>query len=198
MSSLKGTQTLTNLMKAFAGESQARNRYSYFASIAKKEGYKQIEKIFIETADNEKEHAKVFYKHLNAGLGGTAQAVPVDITATYPVAYGTTYDNLIAAAQGEREEWSDLYKSFADTAEQEGFHDVATSFRMIAKVESHHESRYVKLAENIKTDQVFSKPEKTQWICGNCGYIHEGLSAPDLCPACQHPKAYFELLCDNF
>lgn len=198
MSSLKGTKTLTNLMKAFAGESQARNRYTYFASIARKEGFNQIEAIFLETSDNEKEHAKVFYKHLDSGLGGTHEAVPVEFTATYPVAYGSTYENLIAAAAGEHEEWSDLYKNFAETAEQEGFRDVAASFRMISRVESHHESRYLKLAENIKNDQVFNKPTATSWICMNCGYVMEGVSAPEICPACKHPKAYFELLGDNF
>lgn len=198
MSNLTGTKTLTNLMKAFAGESQARTRYTYYASVAKKEGYNQIAAIFLETAENEKEHAKVFFKHLDGGLGGTAQGVPVEITATYPVAYGTTYDNLLAAAAGEREEWSDLYKSFAETAENEGFRDVASSFRMISKVEAHHEARYLKLAKNIEEDQVFNKQESTSWICDNCGYIHEGSSAPEICPACKHPKAYFELLCDNF
>ncbi len=198
MSTLAGTKTLTNLMKAFAGESQARNRYTYFASVARKEGFNQIEAIFTETANNEKEHAKVFYKHLDNGLGGTHAAVPIEITATYPVAYGSTYENLIAAAAGEHEEWTDLYKNFAAIAEQEGFRDVAASFRMIAKVEGHHEARYLKLADNIKQDQVFSKPTATAWICSNCGYVHEGASAPELCPACKHPKAYFELLKDNF
>jgi rubrerythrin len=198
MSNLKGSQTLINLMKAFAGESQARNRYTYYASVAKKEGYIQIESIFTETADNEKEHAKIFFKHIDGGLGGTHEAVPVEITATYPIAYGSTYENLIAAANGELEEWSDLYKNFADTAEKEGFRDVAASFRMVARVESHHESRYRKLADNIKNDRVFSKPTAAAWLCSNCGYVHEGTSAPEICPACKHPKAYFELLCDNF
>ncbi|HBP39153.1 MAG TPA: rubrerythrin family protein [Clostridiales bacterium] len=198
MTSLAGTKTLTNLMKAFAGESQARNRYTYFASIARKEGFNQIESIFTETANNEKEHAKVFYKHVDSGLGGTREGVPVEITAVYPVAYGGTRDNLLAAAAGELEEWSDLYQDFAKTAEHEGFRDIANSFRMIAKVEKHHESRYRKLAENIQTNQVFCKPAATAWICGNCGYVHEGASAPDICPACRHPQAYFELLHDNF
>lgn len=198
MSTLQGTKTLANLMKAFAGESQARNRYTYFASVALKEGFNQIQDIFLETANNEKEHAKLFYKHLDAGLGGTHQAVPVEFTATYPVAYGNTYENLIAAAAGEHEEWSDLYKNFGDIAEEEGFHDVAVTFRMVSRVETHHESRYLKLAENIKNGQVFSKPEPTSWICENCGYVHTGSSAPEMCPACKHPKAYFELLGDNF
>ena len=198
MAKLTGTETLKNLMKAFAGESQARNRYSYFASVAKKEGYNQISAIFLETADNEKEHAKVFYKHIDKGLGGTNEAVPIEITAEYPVAYGDTRENLIAAAAGENEEWSDLYKNFADVAEKEGFKDVASSFRMIAKVEMHHEERYLKLADNIAKDEVFKKNESVLWKCNNCGYVHEGLKAPEICPACQHPKAHFELLCDNF
>jgi rubrerythrin len=198
MSSLTGTKTLTNLMKAFAGESQARNRYTYFATIARKEGFNQIECIFLETADNEKEHAKLFYKALANGLGGANEAIPVDIAATYPVAYGNTAQNLISAANGEHEEWSDLYKNFAAIADEEGFKDVASTFRMVSKVESHHESRYRKLADNIKNGQVFTKPEKTAWICGNCGYVHEGASAPEICPACKHPQAYFSLLCDNF
>ena len=198
MAKLTGTKTLENLMKAFAGESQARNRYSYFASVAKKEGYNQISAIFLETADNEKEHAKVFYKHLAKGLGGANEAVPVEFTAEYPVAYGNTHENLIAAAAGEHEEWSDLYKNFADVAEEEGFKDVASSFRMVSKVEVHHEERYLKLAANVANDQVFKKDESTLWICKNCGYVHEGKSALEMCPACQHPKAHFELLCDNF
>jgi rubrerythrin len=197
MLSLTGTKTLTNLMKAFAGESQARNRYTYFASIARKEGFNQIESIFLETADNEKEHAKLFYKALASGLGAN-EAVPVDITASYPVAYGSTWQNLIAAAAGEHEEWSDLYQNFASMAEQEGFADIANTFRMVAKVEGHHESRYLKLAANIKNCQVFKKPTATAWICGNCGYVHEGAEAPEICPACKHPKAYFSLLSDNF
>lgn len=198
MSSLKGTKTLTNLMKAFAGESQARNRYTYFASVAKKEGYNQIQAIFLETADNEKEHAKVFYKHIDKGLGGTNEAVPIEITAQYPVAYGNTRENLIAAAAGEHEEWSDLYKNFADIAEAEGFKDIATSFRMISRVEKHHEERYLKLADNVAKGEVFKKAEKVLWKCNNCGYVHEGTIAPDICPACQHPQAHFEILCDNF
>jgi rubrerythrin len=198
MPTLAGSQTLHNLMKAFAGESQARNRYTYFASIARKEGYNQIESIFLETAENEKEHAKLFYKALASGLGGASEAIPVEITATYPVAYGNTYQNLVAAAAGEHEEWSDIYRNFAEIADREGFKDVASTFRMVLKVEDHHESRYLKLADNVKNGQVFSKPTATAWICGNCGYVHEGTAAPEICPACKHPKAYFYLLSDNF
>jgi rubrerythrin len=198
MSSLAGTKTLSNLMKAFAGESQARNRYTYFASIARKEGFNQIEAIFQTTADNEKEHAKLFYKALANGLGGANEAVPVAVDAIYPVAYGDTCQNLIAAAGGEHEEWSDLYPSFAKVAEEEGFKDIAATFRLVAKVEQHHEARYRKLADNIKNGQVFNKPTSVAWICQNCGYVYEGKDAPEICPACKHPKAYFELLGDNF
>jgi rubrerythrin len=198
MTSLAGTKTLTNLMKAFAGESQARNRYTYFASIARNEGYNQIEAIFLETAENEKEHAKLFYKALAGGLGGANEAVPIDIAATYPVAYGNTWQNLIASANGELEEWSDIYKNFATVAEQEGFRDIAATLRLIAKVESHHEARYRMLADNIQNDQVFAKPVSTAWICRNCGYVHQGNSAPEMCPACKHPKAYFQVLVDQY
>jgi len=191
MPSIKGTKTELNLLKAFAGESQARNRYTYFASIAKKEGFEQISAIFTETADNEKEHAKVFFKYLEGG--GT------EITATYPAGrLGTTAENLLAAAEGELEEWSILYPDFADVAEAEGFADVAASFREIAKVESHHEMRYRKLLENVKGFTVFKKDGSVFWKCRNCGYIYEGPEVPMECPACHHPQAYFELLADNF
>lgn len=198
MSRLEGTKTLNNLMKAFAGESQARNRYTYFASIARKEGMNQIEAIFLETADNEKEHAKLFYRAIVGGLGGVREATPIEITASYPVAYGNTRENLIAAAAGEHEEWSDLYHSFGDIAEQEGLADIASTFREVSEVEMRHEARYLKLAANIANDQVFKKPEPTLWKCGNCGYVHEGTDAPDICPACKHAKAYFELFCENY
>ncbi|MDQ2086809.1 rubrerythrin family protein [Herbivorax sp. ANBcel31] len=197
MKSLKGTKTMENLMKAFAGESQARNRYTYYASVAKKEGYKQIEGIFIETADNEKEHAKRFYKFLLAGLDGELPAT-VEINADFPVAQGTTLDNLKAAADGENEEWSDLYPEFAKVAEQEGFSDVATAFKMISKAEERHEIRYRKLAKNIAENTVFKKDNKISWKCRNCGYVHEGDSAPEQCPACVHPKAHFEVLAENY
>lgn len=192
MKSLKGTKTAENLLKAFAGESQARNRYTFYASVADKEGYKQIKNLFIETADNEKEHAKRFYKFLVAGLEGELPAA-IEITAGFPVALATTLDNLKAAADGENEEWSDLYPEFAKVAEEEGFSEIATAFRMIAKVEKHHEERYRKLAENVANGVVFKKSEKVVWKCSNCGYIHEGAEAPDKCPACAHPQSYFEL-----
>ena len=197
MKDLKGTKTAENLMKAFAGESQARNRYTYYASAAGKEGYKQIGAIFIETADNEKEHAKVFYKMLLEGLKGELPTT-VDINASYPVAQGTTLDNLKAAAAGENEEWTVLYSGFADTAEAEGFPEVADSFRNIAKVEEKHEARYLKLAKNIEEGKVFNKDETVRWKCGNCGYIHDGERAPDCCPACNHPQAHFEVFVETY
>jgi rubrerythrin len=197
MVSLKGTKTLENLMKAFAGESQARNRYTYFASTARKEGYLQIESIFLETADNEKEHAKRFYKLILQGLGEEAPA-EVTINASYPVALGSTLDNLKAAASGENDEWTNLYPKFAEAAIEEGFIEVAIAFERISEVEKQHEKRYLKLYENIKNDTVFKKSEPVFWKCRNCGFIYEGLSAPEGCPACQHPKAYFEVLSENY
>ncbi|OQY09778.1 MAG: rubrerythrin family protein [Fusobacteriia bacterium 4572_132] len=187
MKSLKGTKTEQNLLKSFAGESQARNRYTYFASQAKKEGYKQIEAIFIETADNEKEHAKRFFKFLESGEG-------LEITATYPAGkIGTTAENLKASAMGENEEWVELYPMFADVAQEEGFPEIAAVYRSIAKVEKEHEERYLKLLKNIEEGKVFKKDEPVRWKCRNCGYVHEGPTAPEKCPACAHPKAYFEI-----
>ncbi|HEY8464452.1 MAG TPA: rubrerythrin family protein [Bacillota bacterium] len=197
MKSLKGTKTAENLLKAFAGESQARNRYTYYASVADKEGFKQIKNIFIETADNEKEHAKRFYKFLLAGLEGELPAT-IEITAGYPVAQGSTLDNLKAAASGEKEEWSDLYPSFAKVADAEGFSEIATAFRMIATAEQRHEIRYNKLAANVANGTVFKKDGKVFWKCGNCGYVHEGPEAPEKCPACLHPQAYFEVFVENY
>jgi rubrerythrin len=197
MNSLKGTKTAENLLKAFAGESQARTRYTFYASAADKEGYKQIRNIFTETADNEKEHAKRFYKLLLEGLKGELPAM-IEINAGYPVAQGTTLDNLKAAASGENEEWSELYPAFAGTADEEGFPEVAAAFRMIAKVEKKHEERYSKLAGNIENGLVFKKDGKVFWKCGNCGYIHEGEGAPDKCPACLHPQSYFEVFVETY
>ncbi len=191
MKSIKGTKTEQNLLEAFAGESQARTRYTFFASKAKKEGYEQISAMFTETADNEKEHAKRFFSFLEGG--------DVEITATYPAGkVGTTAENLKAAAMGENEEHTKLYPEAAKIAEEEGFTDVAFLFRKVAEVEKHHEERYLGLLKNIENGTVFKKSEKTLWKCRNCGYIHEGESAPDKCPACIHPQAHFELLCDNF
>lgn len=197
MKNLKGTKTAENLLKAFAGESQARTCYTFYASVADKEGFKQIKNIFTETADNEKEHAKRFYKLLLAGFEGELPAM-VEINATYPVALGTTLENLKAAAGGENEEWTELYPAFAKVAEEEGFPEVAGAFRMIATVEKRHEARYTKLAENIVKGEVFKKDEKLLWKCGNCGYIHEGPGAPEKCPACLHPQAYFEVFVETY
>ncbi len=191
MKNLKGTQTEKNLLASFAGESQARMRYTYFASKAKKEGYEQISAIFSETADNEKEHAKIFFKYLQGG--------DVEIKAAYPAGViGTTEENLLAAAEGEKMEWGMLYPDFADTAEKEGFPEVARSFREIAKVESYHEGRYRKLLDNVKKKRVFKRDKVVKWKCSNCGYVHEGTGAPKKCPACQHPQSYYELWVENY
>jgi len=191
MKSLKGTQTEKNLLAAFAGESQARNRYTFFASKAKKEGYEQISAIFNETAENEKEHAEVFFKHLKGG--------EVEIMAGYPAGViGTTEENLLAAAEGEKMEWGTLYPDFEKTAREEGFPMVAHSFKEISEVEEHHEKRYRKLLENVKKNQVFKKNKVVKWKCRNCGYVHEGPEAPDVCPACQHPQSYYELWVENY
>ena len=187
MAELKGTKTEQNLLAAFAGESQARNRYTYFASAAKKEGLEQIANIFLETAENEKEHAKIFFKHLEGG--------DLEITATYPAgAIKDTKSNLEAAAAGENMEWTILYQDFFKTARDEGFTDVARSFEQIAKVEKFHESRYRKLINNAANNEVFKKKETVKWHCINCGYVFEGAEAPKQCPACKHPQAYFEIL----
>lgn len=188
---LKGTKTEKNLLTAFAGESQARNRYTFFASQAKKEGYEQISAIFLETAENEKEHAKRFFKFLEGGM--------VEISGTFPAGIiGTTAQNLKASAEGENEEHTKLYPEAARIAEQEGFKDVALVFRNIASVEKHHEERYLGLLKNIEKGTVFKKSKKIKWKCRNCGLVHEGESAPVKCPACEHPQAYFEELADNF
>lgn len=191
MKSVKGTKTEKNLLASFAGESQARNRYTYFASKAKKEGYEQIAGIFLETAENEKEHAKRFFKFLEGGM--------VEITAAYPAGIiGSTAENLKAAAEGENEEHTKLYPEFADIAEKEGFKEIAIAWRRIADVEKHHEERYLALLKNVEEGTVFKKKEKLLWKCRNCGYIHEGDSAPDLCPACVHPQAHFEILAEKY
>jgi len=191
MASLKGTRTEKNLLAAFAGESQARNRYTYFASVARKEGYRQIEALFLETAENEREHAKRFFKFLEGGM--------VEIVATYPAGtIGTTVENLLAAANGEKEEWSVLYPDAARIAEEEGFVDVANAFHAIARVEVAHEKRYRKLLANIEAGKVFKREAPVAWKCGNCGYIHEGTSAPDNCPACNHPQEHFELFVETY
>jgi len=191
MKSIKGTNTEKNLLVAFAGESQARNRYTYFASQAKKEGYEQISAIFIETADNEKEHAKRLFKFLEGG--------EVKITASYPAGViADTKKNLKASAAGENYEHTKMYPEFARTAEEEGFSDIAAAFRAIAVAEKQHEKRFLALLENIEKDRVFKREKLVRWKCRNCGYVHEGLEAPERCPACAHPKAYFELLSENY
>jgi len=188
---LKSTQTEKNLLAAFAGESQARNRYTFFASAAKKEGFEQIAAIFLETAENEKEHAKRFFKFLEGGMA--------EFTASFPTGrIGTTAENLLSAAEGENEEWTKLYPGAAEVAEREGFADVASAFRYIAKVEVEHEKRYRMLLENVSKGKVFKKDRPTTWKCRNCGYHHEGTEAPDICPTCLHPKSFFELLAEEF
>jgi rubrerythrin len=188
---LKGSLTEKNLLAAFAGESQARTRYSFFASVAKKEEYEQISAIFQETSDNEKEHAQLFFKHLR---GGTAE-----ISATYPAGViGSTAENLKAAAEGEKLEWGTLYPRLAQAAEKEGFKDVAKTFHMVAKVENYHERRYRKLLSNVEQDRVFKKDSPTKWKCRNCGYVFEGSQAPEKCPVCGHPRSYFEVWCENY
>ena len=200
--SIKGTRTEQNLLKSFAGESQARSRYTFFASTAKKEGYEQIATakkegyeqiagVFMETAEQEKEHAKRFFKFLEGGM--------VEITAAYPAGViGTTAENLAAAAAGENEEWADLYPEFAKVADEEGFPEVAVAFRMIAKVEAEHEKRYRKLLANVQENKVFEKDETIWWQCRNCGFVIEGKKAPQKCPACLHPQAFFEPMKQNY
>lgn len=189
--SIKGTRTEQNLLKSFAGESQARSRYTFFASVAKKEGYEQIAGVFMETAEQEKEHAKRFFKYLEGGM--------VEITASFPAGIiSTTAENLKAAAEGENEEWSDLYPQFAQIAEEEGFKEIATTFRMIAKVEAEHEKRYLKLLQRVTDGSVFRNEEETEWQCRNCGFVMKGKSAPEKCPACAHPQAYFERKKNNY
>ena len=191
MKSVKGTLTEQNLLKAFAGESQARSRYTFFASVAKKEGYEQIAGVFMETAEQEKEHAKRFFKFLEGG--------DVTITATYPAGrIGTTMENLLAAAQGENEEWDVLYPEFAKVADEEGFPVIAAAFRNIAKVEAEHERRYRKLLSRIEDGDFFHRDGKIWWQCRNCGFICKAEEAPELCPACKHPQAYFEPKKENY
>ena len=191
MKSVKGTETEKNLLKAFAGESQARNRYTYFASRAAKDGYMQIADIFTETANQEKEHAERFFKFLEGG--------DLEITASYPAgALRSTLENLQEAAAGEYDEWHNLYPAFADKAREEGFEAIASVWDHVCVAERQHERRYRALLANIENDTVFRKPEKVVWRCRNCGYLHEGTEAPETCPACAHPKAYFELFPENY
>lgn len=189
--SVKGAETEKNLLASFAGESQARNRYTYFAGAAKKEGYEQIAAIFLETADNEKEHAKRFFKLLEGG--------ETMVTAPYPAGIiGETRENLLAAAEGENLEWVKLYKDAEATARKEGFDEIADQFKEIAEVEKEHEKRYRRLFENVKEGRVFKRDRVVKWRCRNCGYVHESKTAPDECPACKHPQSYYEILCENY
>ena len=183
---LKGSKTEKNLLTAFAGESQAKNRYTFFAKTAKNEGYEQIAAIFEETAHQEEMHAKLIFKHLQGGM--------VEITAAYPAGViGTTAENLLASAMGEKEEYEEMYPQMADIAEQEGFQDIAVMFRLIAKAETHHEERFLKLLKNVKEDAVFKRSDKVYWYCRRCGYVHYGIQAPLKCPTCGHPQAYYQL-----
>ncbi len=185
MKSVKGTRTEKNLLTSFAGESQARMRYTFFAKEAKKEGFEQIAEIFLETADQEMTHAKRMFKYLEGGM--------LEITAMYPAGkIGTTAENLEAAAAGENEEWTKDYPHFADVAEEEGFKEIATMYRMIAKAEAVHEERYLKLLEHVKNDTVFSRNEEIEWQCRHCGFVYSGKKAPKTCPTCLHPQAYFQ------
>jgi rubrerythrin len=187
----KGSRTEKNLLAAFAGESQARTRYTFFASAVRKEGYEQIAGIFEETSDNEKEHAKLFFTHLKGGAA--------EITASYPAGIiGSTAENLRAAAEGEKLEWGTLYPGFAEIAEQEGFMDVAKTFRSVAKVEAYHERRYRKLLASVEAGKVFKRDAPTKWKCRNCGFVFEGSEAPEKCPVCSHPRSYFEVWCENY
>lgn len=191
MESIKGSKTEKNLLKSFAGESQAKNRYTYFAKVAKKEGYEQIAEFFMETAMQEEQHAKLFFKFLEGGA--------VEITAMYPAGViGTTLENLEAAASGENEEWTELYPEFARIADEEGFKIIAAKYRLVAKVEEQHEKRYRKLAQNIRENTVFESDEETVWVCRNCGHVHKGKKAPANCPTCDHPQAYFEKKVVNY
>jgi rubrerythrin len=185
MKSVKGTETEKNLLKSFAGESQARMRYTLFSKQASKDGFEQIAAIFLETAEQEGQHAKKFFSYLEGGM--------LEITASYPAGkVGTTAENLLAAAEGEHEEWSADYPHFADVAEKEGFDNIAASFRKIAAVEAEHEKRYLRLLESVETEHVFKREEETTWQCRKCGHIHHGKEAPKACPVCAHPQAYFE------
>lgn len=188
---IKGTKTEQNLLKAFAGESQARNRYTMYASVARKEGYEQIAAIFLETAENEREHASLFYKKLEGGA--------VEIMATYPAGnIGKTLDNLQFGASGEHEEWESIYPEFAKVAREEGFEDVARLFDNIATIEKHHEERYKKLLENVQNNKVFTEDQEVEWVCRECGYVHKGASAPEVCPVCSHTQAFYQLNVANY
>lgn len=193
MKSLNGTKTADNLAKAFAGESQAMNRYTFYSKTANKEGHKQIEAVFLETADNERAHAKVFYNFLIQGLG----KAHINVNANYPIGLGNTEENLQYAAEGEKEEWGNLYPNFADIAKEEGFPEVEVAFRKIMEIEQGHEKRYLDLLNSLKNNTLYKRSTKQKWKCRNCGYIYEGEKAPKTCPACKHPQGYFEIMYDT-
>ncbi|MCX7772514.1 MAG: rubrerythrin family protein [Clostridia bacterium] len=197
MKRLEGTETAVNLMRAFAGESQARNRYYMAAGVAEKEGYHQIKEIFLETSDNERAHAKVFYDLICEGFQGQLP-VNINIDAGYPVASGMIKDHLQAGVSGEHGEWAEIYPAFADVAQREGFPEVANAFKMIANIEKHHKERFSALLKNVEVGKVFKKDNKVQWICANCGHIHEGTDAPTVCPVCRHPQGFFNILSESF
>lgn len=188
---LENSETLQNLINAFAGESQARNRYTFYSKLAKKEGFEQISRIFLETASNEQEHAKLFYKHI-------PNAEHLTVTGSYPFFFGNTYENLRAAAAGEREEWENVYKNSAQTAKEEGFDDIARLFSNIVEIEKHHSHRFELLADELKEGSLYKKEEISQWICTKCGHTQIGKEAPCLCPVCEHPQAYFEIFTEKF
>lgn len=193
MKSLNGTKTADNLAKAFAGESQARNRYTFYSKTASNEGYKQIEAVFLETADNERSHAKIFFDLLIAGLG----KAHINVNAEYPIGLGNTEQNLQYAAEGEKEEWGTLYPTFANDAKEEGFPEVEVTFRKIIEIETAHEKRYLDLLNSLKNGTLYKRDTKQKWKCRNCGYIYEGIEAPKTCPACKHPQGYFEIMYDT-
>jgi rubrerythrin len=191
MSSIKGTQTEKNLLKSFAGESQAKNRYTFFAKQAQKDGYEQIAALFMETAMQEEQHAKIFFRFLEGG--------PVEITATYPGGkISTTQENLVASANGENEEWTELYPEFEEKARAEGFQKIAIAYKLIAKIEAEHEARFLKLLRNLEEGKVFVSDEPVKWVCRKCGHVHTGIKALENCPVCDHPQAYFEIKAENF
>lgn len=194
MKSLKGTRTAENLLRAFAGESQARNRYTFYSTVARGEGHVQIANLFMETADNEKEHADIFFKFLNESLNGEN----VEITAGYPVGIGDTKANLDSAAKGENDEWTHAYPEFARIAQEEGFETISNAFKKIAEIEKRHEARFVKLLGDLNNNQLYKKDKSVLWKCNNCGYIYEGVEAPKVCPACLHPQGYFELFVETY
>ncbi len=191
-------ETLKNLIKAYIGESQARNRYTFYSKIAKKQGYEQIAAIFMETAEQEKTHAKRLFEHIQELKKEVESPESIDVEATAPIVYGTTEENLQAAIDGEHYETSEMYPGFADVAEKEGYEKIAHRLRSIAKAEAHHEERYKKLLEQLKKDTIFKKEKEVVWVCRECGYIHVGTEPPEVCPSCDHPKAYYELKCEEY